>query len=448
MSASNKKKVFVVFSSASGHVNPVCGLVHELCKQPNIQCIFYGIEDHRAMIENTGATFRAYADRNVADTTLPKVTERHKEFVFSRFMNRMIDSSYVILPDLIRDAETDKPDLIIVDPGFITSKYLVEILKKRGLAIKCVEFFPHFVMTQAMLDSVPGIMPKNIRVIFSIIYILFRQLWLSWSFGISIYPPLDLLLGKKEHLKIVAISPQLHPRLQEYNSTYKFVGDCVSEQTRRSTTDDKELDSVLELFPAKSGQLKLIYMSLGTVFNHNLFVYESVIRAIEEFDQKQSRNEISSSNLLTIISLGEKGYETLNEKISKGELTVPKNVLLRARVPQLDVLKKADLFITHCGMNSANETIKYGVPIVAIPIDGDQPIVAIRMCDELSLGLRLDPLKLNPDEIADAIYQVLSDEKFKQNIKEFSKISTTNNGQVEGVKLIMDFMSQNDINFN
>lgn len=439
-----KKKVFVVFSSASGHVNPVCGLVYELCQQPEIECYFYGIEDHRAAIEKTGATFRLYIDRNIADTQLPQVTERHKDFIFSRFMNCMIDSSYKVLPELIRDAETDKPDLIIVDPGFITSKYLVDILKKRGLIVKCVEFFPHFVMTQTMLDSVSGLMPKNVRMFLSIIYILLRQIWLGWTFGIF-YNPTDLLVGKKEHLKVVAIFPELHPRLEDYDDTYKFVGNCVSEQTRKTKTsnDDSELDSILNMFPDKSGQIKLIYMSLGTVFNHNLFVYEAVIQALGEFDQNPNRKELDSSKLVMIISLGESGFRALKEKIAKNELALPKNVLLRARVPQLDVLQKADLFITHCGMNSASETIKYGVPIVAIPIDGDQPLVAVRMCDQLSLGIRLDPLKLHADQTAEAINQVLTDTKFKKNMLEFSRVSGKYNGKQEGAKLIIEFLNKN-----
>ena len=34
------------------------------------------------------------------------------------------------------------------------------------------------------------------------------------------------------------------------------------------------------------------------------------------------------------------------------------------KVPQLEILEKNDLFITHCGMNSTNEAIKYAVPII------------------------------------------------------------------------------------
>lgn len=440
-----------MFSSASGHVNPVCGLVHELCQQPDVECVFYGIEEHRQLIEKTGAQFRLYSDRNVADTVLPQVSERHREFVFTRFMNRMIDSSYHLLPELIRDVEAEKPDMIIIDPGFITSKYLIEILKKRGIHVKCVEFFPHFVMTQAMMESVPGLVQKSLRMFLAIIYLFIRQIWLSWTFGISLYNPMDLLVGKKDHLKIVAIFPQLHPRLEDYDNTYRFVGHCISEQTRNyDLSSDHQLKSTLDLFSIRTenlsqpNDLKLVYMSLGTIFNHNLFLFEKVIQALKDFDKKADRS-IKSCQIKTIISLGESGMKAFEEKLARRELELPDNILLRAKVPQLEVLKRADLFITHCGMNSASETIKYGVPVVAVPIDGDQPLVAKRICDELSLGVRLDPLTIEIDQIGNAIDRVLSEDTFRTKIRELSKVSAIYNGKVDGAKIVMDFLNQKDM---
>jgi UDP:flavonoid glycosyltransferase YjiC (YdhE family) len=35
-------------------------------------------------------------------------------------------------------------------------------------------------------------------------------------------------------------------------------------------------------------------------------------------------------------------------------------------VPQLEILERCSLFITHCGMNSINESVYYGCPMVNI----------------------------------------------------------------------------------
>ncbi len=50
-------------------------------------------------------------------------------------------------------------------------------------------------------------------------------------------------------------------------------------------------------------------------------------------------------------------------------------------MPQLEVLKQANLFITHGGMNSSSESLYFGVPMIVIPVMGDQPIVAQRIED-------------------------------------------------------------------
>ena len=63
----------------------------------------------------------------------------------------------------------------------------------------------------------------------------------------------------------------------------------------------------------------------------------------------------------------------------------PENFIIAPYVPQLEVLEQADVFVTHGGMNSVNEGIHYQVPLVVIPHDKDQPMVARRLT-ELDAG--------------------------------------------------------------
>ena len=257
----------------------------------------------------------------------------------------------------------------------------------------------------------------------------------------------------KKNTKIIAVFPELHPRVNEYDNKHKFVGQCISEEVRKhDINEDTGLKSVLDLFPMKANkaqsiqkdeELKLIYVSLGTLFHGNTFIFENIIEAIRTYNDKSNR-KMKSSQFRVVISTGEKSLKTLNKKISDGKLIMPNNILLRAQVPQLEILKKAHLFVTHSGMNSISETIMYAVPIVSIPIETDQFLNGKRMCDELKLGVRLDALKLNSDLIADAIDQVLSDEMYSKNIQEMSAISAKYNGVVEGAKIITDFLNQNE----
>lgn len=54
-------------------------------------------------------------------------------------------------------------------------------------------------------------------------------------------------------------------------------------------------------------------------------------------------------------------------------LDLPNNLVARPSLPQLELLPKCHAFITHGGANSMHEALTFGVPMVVVPIFGDQP---------------------------------------------------------------------------
>ena len=52
---------------------------------------------------------------------------------------------------------------------------------------------------------------------------------------------------------------------------------------------------------------------------------------------------------------------------------LPSNTILVKRAPQLELLKRASVCITHAGLNTALEALAQGVPQVAVPVSLDQP---------------------------------------------------------------------------
>ena len=434
------KKIYILFPSATGHINPVLGLVQQLCKQPNIECIFYGNEEHKDLINRTGSKFRLYANRNYANM----LEADNKGASFIRFLETMIDCSYDILPQLLNDYEQDKPDLVLYDCLFLSARFLYVVLLKRGINLKMVEFFPNFAMNKSIIESVPelNLFEKNFNTLLKMAQIFMKQAHLSWSYDLSVYNTMNFLFEKREYTQIVAVFPELQPKVEEFGE-FKFIGQCVAEDVRNNELDkDQELKSILLKFDSnkETDKSKLILVSIGTVYNYNTFVFEEIIKAVQEYNKPSRR--LNSSQLLVIISLGDISFKTLKEKIKEGELNLPENIILRSKVPQLDILKRSDLFITHCGMNSTTETIKYGVPIIGIPIQGDQPLVARRVCDELSAGIRLNTSNLKSDDIGDAIDKVLTDEKYAKNMKDLSIASAKHNGIVEGTKIVLELLGK------
>jgi len=47
--------------------------------------------------------------------------------------------------------------------------------------------------------------------------------------------------------------------------------------------------------------------------------------------------------------------------------------------PQLELLQRSALCVTHAGLNTVLESLSFGVPILAIPVTNDQPGVASRV---------------------------------------------------------------------
>lgn len=435
----NKFKIMFMIPPATGHVNPICSIANELCKRENISVVIYSDEKYRVGIEKTGAQFRAYS--HTTYSKLPEEMLAAKTNLFCLMLDKFITYSYDLLPQLIADVESDQPDLIIYDWFFVTAKYLLKILKVRNRLNrmpKSLMFFPNFAVNEKIGKMFGENSPIDMWMPFSLGRVFIRQFRFSWSYGLSTYNPLTIFMEKHDEINIVGVMPELQLFHDEFDSTYKFIGSCVSEEARRNETNDTEIDSLLD---QRDSSIKLVYMSLGTVFNSNYFIFERSIDAFKNFDQPG--RHYRSDQFRVIISVGEYCLKILGEKIAKKELTVPPNIILRARVAQLEVLKKCHLFISHCGMNSTNEAIKYAVPLVAIPIEGDQHVVAKRVCDELELGVRLQVADLTENVIGDAVDRVLSDDKYLKNIREMSEVSRKYNGPENAAQIIVNYLDSN-----
>lgn len=69
---------------------------------------------------------------------------------------------------------------------------------------------------------------------------------------------------------------------------------------------------------------------------------------------------------------------------------------------------KTRAFITHCGLNSLNEASSHGVPLLAIPLFGDQLYNAAIVLKK-KMGVYLDVLEINEDSVHQALGKVLND---------------------------------------
>lgn len=99
----------------------------------------------------------------------------------------------------------------------------------------------------------------------------------------------------------------------------------------------------------------------------------------------------------------------------------PSNVKISKWLPQSDVLahENVKLFITHAGLLGSTEACIHGVPILAIPMFGDQRMNAA-VAVARGYGLQLDYENLTKEKISEAINELLSNENYQINAKLWS----------------------------
>uniref|UniRef100_A0A6P4FPJ5 UDP-glucuronosyltransferase 1-6-like n=1 Tax=Drosophila rhopaloa TaxID=1041015 RepID=A0A6P4FPJ5_DRORH len=99
------------------------------------------------------------------------------------------------------------------------------------------------------------------------------------------------------------------------------------------------------------------------------------------------------------------------------------NILYKNWLPQDDILahRNTKLFITHAGKGGITESQYHGVPMVALPIYGDQLGNAAVM-EKSGYGVALDLLTITEDSLSEALLEVLENGKYSQAVGKFSAL--------------------------
>jgi UDP:flavonoid glycosyltransferase YjiC (YdhE family) len=106
---------------------------------------------------------------------------------------------------------------------------------------------------------------------------------------------------------------------------------------------------------------------------------------------------------------------------------IPSNVIVVDQAPQIELLKRATLCITHAGLNTALESLAYGVPMVAIPIGYDQFGVAARIAYH-GVGESLGVGGLSVDGLHALVQRVLSTHSYREKAQYFKTIIAQRRG--------------------
>ncbi|MEN6405050.1 MAG: glycosyltransferase [Thermoguttaceae bacterium] len=167
----------------------------------------------------------------------------------------------------------------------------------------------------------------------------------------------------------------------------------------------------------------MIFASLGTVPDPmNMPIYRKILDACAQVDAQ------------LVLALGQwTDHEGPPVREQLGSLVG--NPLVVDYAPQMALLEKASLMITHAGQNSAMEALSRGVPMVAVPRSADQPGVAARV-EYAGAGLRAFFRTVTPEQLAATIRRVMTEPSFREQAGRLQRALVRSGGAPKAAEIV------------
>lgn len=175
--------------------------------------------------------------------------------------------------------------------------------------------------------------------------------------------------------------------------------------------EEREEDIPFDIDPAKP----FVFMSLGTLQGHRRSLFAAAARVCRELDVQ-----------LLVAHCG--GLDRKQAEVLGATWVVD-------FAPQRAVLARADLCITHCGMNTVMDALEFGTPLLALPIAFDQPGVSARIVHH-GVGLRLSTRLLTTGKMERAIGTLLSEPGYKKRAGEIGRTISAAGGLRKAADII------------
>ncbi len=358
---------------AEGHINPTLPVIREMiARGEHVICV--NTEDQRAAHEAVGAQFIAYPAVRDQELRLERIGSEN----IARMALNLTQASERVLPWIFDLLDREQPDYIIHDSLVVWAKQAAE---QRG--IRAATSMTMFVMSR---DAWPPVTPGLVLKLIAQILPALPGYWctarrMRRTLGVRPTGLLNTLSGIGNY-HVLYTSRAFQPGGDKFGEEYVFVGPTIDG---RQTTGELPF----ELLPRQP----VIYISLGTIRNENLSFYHTCFAAFRDHPAQ------------FILSIGKR-----TDRAQLG--TIPANFIVRDFVPQLEVLQRTDLFITHGGMNSVHESLWQGVPMIVIPQQAEQAVVARQVVKHgagIALGGKPPVGQVNAAELGAAVERLLGD---------------------------------------
>ena len=388
-------------------------LVKELQKSGQ-EIIYYTSAHHKDEIKNAGVVFRDYT-HFTAPPSGPTLIERESfidvlyptVFFNMKVRNKIIDLIY-------QDVEQLKPDFIIYGHQSFWGK---EIARRLNIPAVCI--YSTMVITRELVYNEPQefiriclgnlFAPslKEIKHIYGTLNKVFKNMHGIGDF----YEGLVADGG----LNIVMTSKFIQPFAASLDDKYQFAGYCPYPDKLKTPPPGEDL----------SNEDPLIYVAATPADkyhkNWNTKYYPILFNGLKDTPNKVVVN-----------------YQCADQNFYDLPAT-PRNFTVGAYRHHDQIIPGADLVITNGTYTVVHEALLSGIPLIVIPVGGDQFMFAERV-ENLKLGICIRHDQFSETSLQEAIAKIRSDENYRANCKHYGQTIRESNESGRAAKLILDYM--------
>jgi zeaxanthin glucosyltransferase len=405
----------------TGHLNPMTALARKL-KSRGHEVVFIGVPDIEPVVRAAGLDFVPFGENEYPPGSIAKrwggVAKLHGldvvRYSIRELTPGLIKAAFEHLPGTIAEADVNALILdtayrfVEVVPMHLRLPYVqiwnILHFDSSGSTPVALYSWPHETTPEALARNVEGLQIfreyREALMPIAQSYAERNGLEIDWSNPAATVSKLAVITQtpKEFDFPIPHLPPQFH-----------YAGPFHDNGGREPIS-----------FPwEKLTEKPLIYASMGTLVNGRNNVYDTILEAVGQFPEMQ-----------VVLAVG--------RNLSLSDLgPIPSNTIVVPVAPQIELLRRATLCITHAGLNTALEALAQGVPMVAIPIGYDQPGVAARIAYH-GVGEFVEIGNLTARHLSELIAKVKANPNYRDKARWFQKVL----GETRGLDVAADIVER------
>ena len=376
----------------TGHIHPMTALARRLQRRGH-RVILFGIADTEARVRAAGVEFCQVGAEDYPPGTLAELDRKLSTLkglsTFRFTVERVKNHARMVLRDGPAAVKAAGVEAMLVDEADMAGS----VAERLGLPFVSIACFPPLVKD----DTIPpfvfgwrydagwvGRLRNRLgaRLLSRVAWPIYKEVnaqRVRWGLA-----PLRYSIDGLSPLAQIAQMPEaLEFPMAKRPAWLHYTGPFVDEQVREPVA-----------FPWERLNGKpLVYGSMGTLQNGSERTFRTIAEACEGLEVQ-----------LVLSMGGSREPEELG--------ALPGSPIVVRYAPQLELVRRAAVVVTHAGLNTTLESLAEGVPLVAIPQGNDQPGVAARI-EHAGAGIVIPRRKVSGERLRRAIDTVLRERSYR-----------------------------------